>query len=263
MSMVGSKTGMKWGMAGAVIGAVAAWSSGASAQMIGDNPPVDIRNKSGETRKVCFHKDKEITLFAIGCVELKDGENIFWNREGVFTSFKVKVYQKRKLLDTYLYTRWLPNDTGRITIGTGQQIGFSRFESIGRYFSVWACNSNYDAPIYLALGLDYGDKMVSEGWWNVARGECKLIPITKRAKDNWNIRTSNIPRVYYYARTYGDTPLYWKGGDNERVFCLNPGKRFKGYLGGGRSCASDAEGQPYRFLVAPNLRNEPTIPLTF
>lgn len=61
-----------------------------SAQSLETNPPVEIKNMSGETRKICMHKDNTITLFAIGCVALKNNESIYWNRDGVFTPFKVR-----------------------------------------------------------------------------------------------------------------------------------------------------------------------------
>ena len=72
------------------------FSSSAIAQSLETNPPVEIKNNSGETRKICMHKPKRVTLFAIGCVELKSGESIYWNRKGVFTPFKVKIYKVRK-----------------------------------------------------------------------------------------------------------------------------------------------------------------------
>lgn len=243
---------------GAIGGATSAW-----AQNIGDNPPVEIKNTGDETRKICFHKPKRVTLFAIGCVHLKPGEHIFWDRKSTYTPFKVKVYKDRKLVDKYLYSRDLPGDTGKIIIGTGGRFGFSRFKNISKQFTLRVCNQTYDDPVYFSLGLDYANFMVSEGWWNVKKGECKNIPITKRAKDNWNVPFSMIPRVFFYARTYGEKPLYWRRGDNARVFCLNPGKRFKGYLGGGNFCKEDAEGQPYRFMNVLTERSNEMQYLTF
>lgn len=245
------------------VGSVMGGATSASAQNIGDNPPVKIENTGDETRKICFHKAKRVTLFPIGCVHLKPGEHIFWDRKSTFTPFQVKIYKDRKLIDKYLYSRDLPGDTGKILIGTGARFGFSRFKNIRKQFTVRVCNDTYDDPVFFALGLDYANFMVSEGWWSVEKGECKNIPITRRAKDNWNIPYSSIPRVYYYARTYGDKPLFWRRGENARVFCLNPGKRFKGYLGGGNVCQENAEGQSYRFLKVLNDRSDEMQYLTF
>ena len=260
--MIRNATGAALAGALAISGAIGGATS-ASAQAIGDNPPVEIKNTGDEVRKICFHKPKRVTLFAIGCVHLKPGENIFWDRKSTYTPFKVKVYQDRKLVDKYLYSRDLPGDTGSILIGRGFRFGFSRFKNIRKQFTVRVCNTKYDDPVYFALGLDYANYMVSEGWWSVKKGECKNIPITKRAKDNWSVPYSQIPRVYYYARTYGDKPLYWNKGEGARVFCLNPKQRFKGYLGGGNFCEQDAEGQTYRFLTTLSERSDEMQYLTF
>lgn len=261
-TMIEGKTGVALAGTLAVTGIISLGGV-AQAQSLPSNPPVEIRNTGDETRKICFHKPKRVTLLAIGCVTLKKGENIYWDRKGVFTPFKVKIYEKRKLIDKYLYARDLPADTGKVIVGNGARFGYSRFKNISKQFTVRVCNNTQNDPVYFALGLDYADKMVSEGWWNVKKGECKNIPISKRAKDNWNLPYSQVPRVFYYARTYGDKPLYWNKGDGARVFCLNPGKRFKGYLGGNRACAQDAEEQTYRLLTALSQRSDEIQYLTF
>ncbi|QQS40422.1 MAG: DUF1036 domain-containing protein [Acidobacteriota bacterium] len=196
------------------------------AQSLATNPPVEIKNNSGETRKICMHKDKEITLFAIGCVELRSGENIFWNREGVFTPFKVKVYESRKILDKYLYARDLPADTGKIIIGTGRRFGFSRFKNIRTKYSLKVCNERFDDEVYFSLGYETNYGFWTEGWWSVKKGECKTIPVSQRLKEKKNIPYGTMPRTYYYARTYGDKPLYWTGGEGDYNLCINKNKAF-------------------------------------
>ena len=198
-----------------------------SAQSLETNPPVEIKNSSGETRKICMHKQKTITLFAIGCVELKNGESIYWNREGVFTPFKVKIYEVRKIIDKYLYARDLPADTGKIIISTGKRFGFSRFKNISTKYVLNVCNTRFPGKVYFVLGFETNYGFWTEGWWNVDKGKCINIPVSKRLKDNHNIPYGTLPRTYYYARTYyGDESLYWRGGEGDSELCINTAKKF-------------------------------------
>lgn len=200
----------------------------ASAQSFETNPAVEIKNNSGETRKICMHKPKTITLFAIGCVELRNGESIYWDRKGVFTPFKVKIYKVRKLIDKYLYARDLPADTGKITVGTGGRFGFSRFKNISTKYILRVCNTRFTDKVYFVLGYETNHGFWTEGWWNVAKGKCINIPVSKRLKEQWNIPYSTIPRTFYYARTYnGDNSLFWRGGEGDSALCINTNKAFK------------------------------------
>jgi hypothetical protein len=202
------------------------FSDSAIAQQLSTNPPVEIKNNSGETRKICMHKPKTITLFAIGCVELQRGQSIYWNRKGVFTPFKAKIYKVRKVLDKYLYTRDLPADTGKIIIGTGGRFGFSRFKNIRTKYTLRVCNNRFDSSVYFVLGFETNYGTWTEGWWNVSKGECKNIAVSKRLKEKHNIPYGTFPRTFYYARTYGDKPLYWSGGDGDDKLCINTKNAF-------------------------------------
>lgn len=203
------------------------FTSQISAQSLETNPPVEIKNNSGETRKICMHKPKAITLFAIGCVELKNGENIYWNREGVFTPFKVKVYRSQKILDKYLYARDLPADTGKIIIGTGGRFGFSRFKNIATKYVLKACNTRYPDGVYLVLGFETNYGFWTEGWWKIDNGKCIDIPVSKRLREKHNIPYGTLPRTFYYARTFdGEESLYWRGGEGDTELCINAAKQF-------------------------------------
>lgn len=202
-------------------------ASSAAAQSLETNPPVEIKNNSGEERKICMHKPNLISLFAIGCVTLKNGENIFWNRKGVFTPFKVKVYETRKILDKYLFARDLPADTGKIIIGSGKRFGFSRFKNIRTKYILRVCNTKYPGGVYFVLGFETNYGTWTEGWWNVDKGKCINLPISKRLKEKHNIPYGTVPRLSYYARTYyADESLYWRGGDGDEEFCVNTAKAF-------------------------------------
>ena len=211
----------------AIIGSSLVFAGSVSAQSLETNPPVEIKNNSGETRKICMHKPKRVTLFAIGCVELKKGESIFWNRKGVFTPFKVKIYKVRKVLDKYLYARDLPADTGKIIIGQGGRFGFSRFKNIRKQYTLRVCNTRFPGGVYFVLGFETNYGTWTEGWWNVKKDECKNIPVSKRLKEKHNIPYGTFPRTFYYARTYyGDESLYWRGGEGDQGFCINTKKAF-------------------------------------
>ncbi len=199
----------------------------ASAQGLETNPLVEIKNSSGETRKICMHKPQTITLFAIGCVTLKNNESVYWNREGVFTPFKVKVYTVQKILDKYLYTRDLPSDTGKIIIGSGKRFGFSRFKNIATKYVLKVCNTRYPDKVYFVLGFETNYGTWTEGWWNVEKGKCIEIPVSRRLKEKHNIPYGTLPRTFYYARTYyGKESLYWRGGEGDAGLCINTAKAF-------------------------------------
>lgn len=197
-----------------------------SAQSLATNPPVLIKNNSGETRKICMHKPKTITLFAIGCVELKRGESIYWNRKGVFTPFKVKIYKVRKILDKYLFTRDLPADTGKIIIGKGGRFGFSRFKNIRTKYSLRACNQRFDDTVYFTLGLETNYGFWTEGWWGVKKGKCINVNVSDRLKDKHNVPFGTKPDIHYFARSYGKKRLTWSGGEGDYSLCIDPKSAF-------------------------------------
>lgn len=250
-------------LAMALTAAIAVPATNAAAQTVGSNPPVLVQNISDETRKICFHKPKRVTLFPIGCVTLKKGESINWDRKGVFTPFKVKVYQKRKLVDKYLYSRDLSGGTGKVIVGEGKRFGFSLFKNMAKDFVVRACNTQHDDPVWLSLGFDTSWGMMSQGWWELKRGECKTLPVTKSLERNWNVGRSNMPRVYYYARTYGENRKVWSKGRLAKTFCLNKGTRFKARLDGVEDCSADQEKTAFRFLSAPTSDSDTTLQLAF
>lgn len=157
----------------------------------------------GGARKICFHKSEKVTLFAIGCITLKAGGRFYWDRERQFTSFKVKVYEKRSLFDKYLYTRGMPFDTGEIVIGAGSRFDFSRFKKPVNRYVLRVCNTQYDDKVQFSLAADTPRGQFSEGWWSVERGSCKTVPFGKRLKDSWNIPYGQNLRLFYRARTFG------------------------------------------------------------
>lgn len=251
------------GLSAALAGATMAQP--AVAQSLETNPAVEIRNTGDEARKVCFHRDKTVTLFAIGCVTLAPGENIYWNREGQFTPFKVKVYQKRKLIDKYLYARDLPADTGKILVGTGGRFGFSRFKNIRTQYTLRVCNDRFDDDIWFTLGFETNYGSYSHGWWNIAKGQCRNIGVSQFLKDKHNIPFGTIPVIHYYARTHGDKPLYWTGDSGDRQFCTNTGKKFglSRDKATGPSCEAGLESITYRRLNIPNQNSNGMLYLTF
>ena len=236
----------------------------ANAQSLTTNPSVEVKNNSDETRKICFHKPKRVTLLPKGCVVLKRGERIFWNRKGVFTPFKVKIYQKRKVIDKYLYSRDLPSDTGKIIVGTGGRFGFSRFKNISKSFTIRACNNRFNETIWLAIGYDLPQQQYSRGWWGIKRGQCIDIGVSKWLKETYNIPYGRLPRLHYFARTYGNKPKFWSGTDSDKLYCINQDKQFRlDNRNLSQACNTGHEPQPYRFLAAPTQRSAEIVPLNF
>lgn len=235
----------------------------ALAQNISDNPPVAIKNDSGGARKICFHKSEKVTLFAIGCITLKAGGRFYWDRERQFTSFKVKVYEKRSLFDKYLYTRGMPFDTGEIVIGAGSRFDFSRFKKPVNRYLVRVCNTQYDDKVQFSLAADTPRGQFSEGWWSVERGSCKTIPFGKRLKDSWNIPYGQNLRLFYRARTFGKKPVFWNKGDRAQVFCHDKNKWFVAKLKSDGSCATGQDATTFRLLAMPSQNSEELIYLSF
>ena len=244
--------------------AAVALAPSANAQSVTTNPAVEVRNNSNETRKICFHKAKTIALLPKGCVVLKRGERTFWNREGVFTPFKVKIYQKRKVIDKYLYSRDLPSDTGKIIVSNGGRFGFSSFKNIRKAFTIRACNNSFNETIWLAVGYDLPRRDYSRGWWSLKQGQCTNIGVSQWLKKTHNWPHSIIPRLYYFARTYGDNPKFWSAGRDSKLFCINQDNKFA--LDNSNitnACGTGHEPQPYRFLKAPTVHNDEVVQLNF
>ncbi|MEZ5429300.1 MAG: DUF1036 domain-containing protein [Pyrinomonadaceae bacterium] len=185
---------------------------------------VEIKNISGAKRKICMYKgDDKVGLVPYRCFEMNRDEKVLWNRGGDGSNFMVKIFEPKALLDDYLYTRHLPGDTTVILMGEGKRFGFGRDERkapITKY-RLKVCNQQWDQTVYFTLGFETNQVFVTEGWWNVAKGQCVEIGVSQRLKDNWNVEYGSLPRTFYYARTYGNEPLFWRGGENDYNLCIN------------------------------------------
>jgi len=190
---------------------------------------VEIKNNSGEKRKICIYKGHDtIDVFAFRCFTMNADEKVLWNRGTDTWRFKVKIFESRPLLDKYLFSRNLPGDTTVIIMGKGGRFGFSRDERKPEpiKYRLKVCNKQYDQTIYLAIGLETNDVFATRGWWNVEKGECIDLGISEMLYSGWRVEYGNLPRTYYYARTYGERPLFWKGNENDPELCLNEKRAF-------------------------------------
>ncbi|MEM8917372.1 MAG: DUF1036 domain-containing protein [Pseudomonadota bacterium] len=215
--------------------------------------PVRIENTSSETRKVCIHRPKKV--IASRCFTIRGGRTATWYRRvGKLThtnAFSVKVYQKRKLVDKFLYKRDLPHSTGKIIIGPGSRFGFSRVRNLTTKHVVRACNKQHDGKIWFVLGYDTPRMLGAEGWWGVEKGECTNIPVSENLKARWNVAYGDVPRIYFYARRYGDRPLYWEGGKQARPMCLDPDRRFGARFTRDGFCSNNLKSEMFRYLATP------------
>jgi len=197
------------------------WATYVSAQ----TNTLEIRNDSGEKRKICMYKDADLVgVVPYRCFVMNRGETVTWNREGAYTPFKVKVF-KSQLVDKFLFSQRLEGSTTMIYINEGR-IRFSTQEESPTKYRLKVCNQRFNQEIYFALGFATPRTLVTEGWWSVAKGKCVEIGVSESLKRIWNVEYGSMPNTYIYAESYGSKPLYWRGGDSTYNFYINDRKAF-------------------------------------
>lgn len=83
---------------------------------------VEIRNRSGEKRKICMYKDSDTVRMApYKCFVINANESAVWNRNGNRSDFKVKVFKGAWVL----HYRRVPGRMNRIVMGAGSGFGFN------------------------------------------------------------------------------------------------------------------------------------------
>jgi hypothetical protein len=191
------------------------------------NTGVEIQNIAKEDRKICIYDiNDQIGIIPKRCFVMKKGESVIWNREGNPYAFMVKIF-KPQFLDKYLYTRRLPANTTTILVGDGGRFGYSTDErkpDAVKYI-LKVCNQQYNEDVYFTLGFETAKVLFAEGWWKVNKGKCLDFPVSQKLKQGWNVDYGIMPTIYYYARTYGNSPLYWSGDD--KMLCIDPTNTFQ------------------------------------
>lgn len=229
---------------------------------------VAIRNTSGERRKICMYRsDNKIVsvLVPYKCIELNAGTTVIWSREGDFSTFTVKIF-KPALIDKYLYTRNLPRRTTTIIIGEGGSFGYSTVKvkpPVAKY-RLKVCNFKSDDEVYFTLGFETNAKFFTEGWWNLKKDECMEVDVSERLKRSIALEYGNMPRTYFYGRTYGGIPQEWNGGTDGRPVCVNKKKAFRTLYERGKDgnylpvpCGGDGQEQvSFRLLGEPKVGQE-------
>ncbi|MEZ5307422.1 MAG: DUF1036 domain-containing protein [Pyrinomonadaceae bacterium] len=228
---------------------------------------VQIRNRSLEKRKLCVYGGNDaIGVVPSRCFDFNPDEVVDWNRGADGSNFKVRIF-KPGLIDDYLYSRDLPGNTKVIVMGEGKTFGYSQSEPKPQAvkYRLKVCNQQYDANIYFTLGHETSSLFLSEGWWNVTKGQCIEIAVSERLKKDWGVEYGTVPTTYYYARTYGDKPLYWWGKDENNELCIHTKSAFaikqteKDGAGGIRPVTCVAEGLQkvkFRKLGSPKANEE-------
>jgi hypothetical protein len=233
---------------------------------------VEINNTSGEGRRICMHRLYKINNNLVSapvpykCFELNAGRKVIWSREGDKSSFFVKVFKSALLIDKYLYTRLLPGGTTTIIIGGGGSFGYSTDKPkppVTKY-RLKVCNQQSDDEVYFTLGFETNAKFFTEGWWHLKKGECMDVNVSERLKRSLALEYGNMPRTYYYARTYGGIPQQWDGGTEGRPVCVDKKKAFRRLYERGKDgnylpspCGGDGQEQvSFRLLGEPKADQE-------
>ena len=71
------------------------------------------------------------------------------------------------------------------------------------------------------------------------------------------------PRMYYYARTFGDDPKFWNKGATSKTFCINKNKQFAAELQGQAECEEGQVKNTYRRLGLFTPRTVETLQVAF
>jgi uncharacterized membrane protein len=232
----------------------------ASAQSL---PRVEISNDSWEKRKVCFYKDGT-GLVPYRCFEMLHGEKTVWNRESDTAPFNVKVFRPG-LVDTLLHYRRLPGLTNSIVLGTGKRLGYTE---VARY-RLKVCNTQFNQKIFFALHFVTDRNFLTEGWWSVAKGKCVEFAVSDQLRQRLNLAYGTMPRIYMYAETFTRDKLYWTGGRDGLMRCVDRSEEFRFVYPGAWSgnvpastCSSNQKVVSFRPIASPKA-NEVYFYLTF
>lgn len=227
-------------------------------------PLVEITNESWEKRRICFYKDGT-GLVPYRCFEMIHGEKAVWNREqDTAAYFNVKVF-KPALVDKLLHYRRLSALTNRIVMGTGGKLGVSQ---AGRY-RLKVCNNRFNQKIFFALHFATNKSFLTEGWWSVTKGKCLEFAVSDQLYQRLNLEYGNMPRIYVYAETFTQDPMYWSGGLAGLKRCVNRSDEFRFVYPGvfigdtpPGSCSSNQKLVSFRHIDSPKP-NEVYYYLTF
>jgi len=205
---------------------------------------VEIRNSSGEKRKICMYKDTDrLAKIPYKCFELLAKEKVVWNRGGDTANFKAKVFRPAIVLDKLLHYARVPGLTTQMVMGAGSKFAHSAAPvkaGVTKY-RLKVCNKRFNEKIYFAISFETNDQYLTEGWWSVTRGQCVDLEVSDRLKRKINLDYGNLPRMYFYAETWSTNPMYWTGGIDGLYHCVNDRKAFEQKIPRGRGVSPQAK----------------------
>ncbi len=100
--------------------------------------------------------------------------------------------------------RWMRRIGGCVALGLGCMVMVSAAQAD---FSI--CNKS-NLSVYAAVGYNEDGQWVSEGWWELAPGECQAVYQQKLSK-----------RYYYYYAESTDGEWFWESEGNDNLFCAS------------------------------------------
>jgi uncharacterized membrane protein len=198
---------------------------------------VEIRNSSGEKRKICMYKDTDkLAKIPYKCFELIAKEKVVWNRAGDTANFKAKVFRPAAVLDKLLHYARVPGLTTQIVLGVGSRFAHSAapVQAAVTKYRLKVCNKRFNEKIYFAISFETNDQYLTEGWWSVTKGQCVDLEVSDRLKQKIKLDYGNLPRLYFYAETWRAKPMYWTGGTSGLMLCVNDKKAFELKVARGR-----------------------------
>ncbi|MBV7260097.1 hypothetical protein [Erythrobacter crassostreae] len=235
---------------------------------------IEITNGSDTEKRVCVYKDQRINLKAEECFDLPSERTTIWargeNRKA--ERFKVKVFEKRKLLPKYLYSRdRMPGDTVSITV-RDQNLSARAYRAPAKpkpSYRVKFCNEGQTGKVWLAIGFSGGQssgpKAYSEGYWGIAPKECITINYSELLMKVGGGYPLDPPKMMYRAYTVGDNAAVWSGAaeredpvlcvNTKRKYAINQWDRNAGPNGGFTKCDGPDQAMQ-RFRWTPTLGPE-------
>jgi uncharacterized membrane protein len=190
---------------------------------------VEIRNNSGEKRKICMYKDADrLAKIPYKCFVLSAKEKVVWNRAGDTLDFKAKVFRPA-VVDKLLHYARVPGLTTQMVMGRGSRFAHSSSPvtaGVTKY-RLRVCNNKLNQEVFVAVSFETNDHFVTQGWFSVKKGAaCKYLDVSDLLNQQVKLEYGFMPRIHYYAETRGAKPLYWSGGANGKALCVSNSKEF-------------------------------------
>lgn len=214
---------------------------------------ITIINKRTDRVKVCFYRSSDWTwLNPVTCLTVDPKKYAKWDRGRDKAYFDVRVFQPGILDRELCYKREMSNAHQLIITAPCDIIPYNHPKAAPppppkpvapppkpeTEVVVTVCNrSDFDEVNFVIaylVDVDVGGPdsyVVTEGWWEVGKDECKNILVGARMKKWRNpalpAGVSIIPTVYIYGESGRFVKRVWEGEGNDPEYCIKNSANFE------------------------------------